>query len=176
MRIISGTLGGIRLNPPRNLPVRPTTDLAKGALFNILENNFDFSSIKVLDLFCGTGNISFEFASRACPDITSVDKDYGCVNFVKETAKKYEMPLHVFKADVIKFLKGVAEKYDMIFADPPYDFNEIHEIPKLVFEKGWIENSGWLIIEHASFVNMSADINYQETRTYGQSAFSIFKN
>jgi len=122
MRIIGGKLKGLRLNSPAKLPVRPTTDVAKEALFNILFNQFDFEKIRVLDLFSGTGNISMEFASRGVPDICSVDRDYGCYNYLKTLVKQYDLPaIKPFKADVFKFLESETEKYGLKFAVSPLD-------------------------------------------------------
>src|SRR4051812_48542130 len=136
MRIIGGSLRGLRLNPPKNLPVRPTTDLAKEALFNILQNQIELEGIKVLDLFCGTGNISLEFASREAAQVISVDRSVHCINYIKDTARQHHLDqIKTYKADVFKFLEMETEKYDLIFADPPYDLNRIPEIPKIIFEK-----------------------------------------
>jgi 16S rRNA (guanine966-N2)-methyltransferase len=175
MRIVSGRYKGIRINPPNNLPVRPTTDLSKEALFNILVNHFDLSSVKVLDLFAGTGNISYEFASRGAEDITAVDLNYRCIAFIKETAARLEMQgLKIIKASVFKFLETCREQFDIIFADPPYDMPDISTIPNLVFEKGLLAGEGWLIIEHSSLIRLEHLPYYRESRKYGQSTFSIF--
>src|ERR1044072_2784778 len=118
MRIIGGRLKGLRLNPPSNLPVRPTTDMAKEALFNILNNQYDFEELKVLDLFSGTGSLSIEFASRGCKEVISVDKNNGCYNFLKSTAKQHALDaIKANRADVFKFLEQETEKFDLIFAD-----------------------------------------------------------
>lgn len=175
MRIISGKHGGIRLAPPKNLPVRPTTDLSKEALFNILQNRFELSELSVLDLFAGTGNISFEFASRGCTDITAIDAHFGCCKFIADTATKLNMEgLNVQKADVFKYLGFITQPFDLIFADPPYDLSRIPELPDLVFNKQLINAGGWLIIEHASFTRLGNHPNFVEVRRYGQSSFSIF--
>jgi 16S rRNA (guanine966-N2)-methyltransferase len=176
MRIIGGTLKGLRLNPPKNLPVRPTTDLAKEALFNILQNQIEFEGLKVLDLFSGTGNISLEFASREAAKVTAVDRSIHCVNYVKDTACQHGL-IHIktYKADVFKFLDMETEKYDLIFADPPYDLNRIPEIPKIVFEKGLLNPDGMLIVEHQSLQNLSNHPAFVEQRKYGHSSFSFFR-
>jgi len=176
MRIISGKLKGIRFNPPKNLPVRPTTDMAKEALFNILQNQIDIDFIKVLDLFSGTGNISLEFASRNAVSVTSVDKNFGCYNYLKKVADEQKIDnLKVIKADVFKFLNEETEKFDLIFADPPYDLSRIPEIASLVFDKNLLVEDGILIIEHQSMQDLSNHPNFTDKRVYGYSAFSFFK-
>ncbi|RCH56126.1 16S rRNA (guanine(966)-N(2))-methyltransferase RsmD [Mucilaginibacter hurinus] len=175
MRIIGGTLRGLRLNPPTNLPVRPTTDLAKEALFNILQNRVQLEGINVLDLFSGTGNISFEFASRGALLVTAVDRNQGGINYVNDTARKHKLEnIKTFKADVFKYLEMETPTYDIIFADPPYDLNRIPEIPKLVFEKSLLSPGGLLIVEHQSMQNLSNHPAYTEQRKYGHSSFSFF--
>src|SRR5690625_1984773 len=124
MRIISGKHKGRRFSPPKKLPVRPTTDIAKEGLFNILWNRYDFTQLKVLDLFSGTGNISFEFASRGSSDITAVDQHYGCLKFIKRTAESLGENIRPLKNDVFRFLQHSPQSYDLIFADPPYDFSK----------------------------------------------------
>lgn len=177
MRIIGGKLKGIRLNPPKKLPVRPTTDMAKEALFNILENKIDLEALKILDLFSGTGNISLEFASRGAKEITSVDLNFGCVNYLKATSKELDLTqISVFKSDVFKYLNSETEKYDLIFADPPYDISRIPEIAQIVFEKQLLTDDGLLIIEHQSMQNLGNHPNFTEKRKYGYSAFSFFQN
>ena len=176
MRIIGGTLKGLRLNPPKNLPVRPTTDLAKEALFNILQNQITFDTIKVLDLFSGTGNIAFEFASRGAEQVLSVDRSIHCIHYIKDTAKQHQLNnIKTFKADVFKYLDMESEKYDLIFADPPYDLNRIPEIPKIVFEKKLLAPGGLLIVEHQSMQNLSQHPAFVEHRKYGYTSFSFFK-
>ena len=118
MRIISGQYKGRRLTAPKNLPVRPTTDMAKEALFNILNNQYYFDEISVLDLFAGTGNISYEFASRGTNNITCVDQNYGCIKYINETAESFEMPISTIKSDVFSFLENHKQPYTIVFADP----------------------------------------------------------
>jgi 16S rRNA (guanine(966)-N(2))-methyltransferase RsmD len=124
VRIISGKFKGRRIFPPKNLPVRPTTDMSKEALFNVLNNHFSFDSLKVMDLFSGTGNISYEFASRGSENITSVDGDFGCVKFIKQIAEEYDFNIAAIKSDVFKFLEKNTNSYDIIFADPPYALDQ----------------------------------------------------
>jgi 16S rRNA (guanine966-N2)-methyltransferase len=177
MRIIGGTLRGLRLNPPKNLPVRPTTDLAKEALFNILLNQIEFENIKVLDLFSGTGNISMEFASRGAAEVVSVDRSIHCVNYLKDTSRQHKLDqVKVYKEDVFKYLQMETEQYDLIFADPPYDLNKIPEIPKIVFERNILLPGALLIVEHQSMQNISQHRAFVEQRKYGHSSFSFYRN
>ena len=124
MRIISGKHKSRRLKAPKNLPVRPTTDMAKESLFNILNNTYYFDSISVIDLFSGTGNISYEFGSRGTETIYAIDAHFGCIKYINETAKTLDLPINTFKSDVYKFLEKTSIQADVIFADPPYDFEE----------------------------------------------------
>lgn len=177
MRIIGGRLKGLRLNPPKNLPVRPTTDLAKEALFNILQNKIEFEDIRVLDLFSGTGNISMEFASRGAERVIAVDRSIHCIHYVKDTARQHGLiNIKTFKDDVFKYLRLETDQYDLIFADPPYDMNQIPEIPKIVFEKNLLLPGGLLIVEHQSMQNLSNHPAFAEQRKYGHSSFSFFNN
>lgn len=176
MRIIGGKLKGIRFNAPESLPVRPTTDMAKEALFNILYNTYDFDSCAVLDLFCGTGNISFEFASRGIKHVTAVDKHSGCVYWVKSVIDKYKLnEIDVQKADVFKFLQSHTKSYQIIFADPPYDLPTIPLIPELVMKNNLLTDNGLLIVEHPSLLKLNNQPGYTETRRYGNSSFSFFE-
>jgi 16S rRNA (guanine966-N2)-methyltransferase len=175
MRIIGGKLKGLRINPPADLPVRPTTDLAKEALFNILLNQVDFEDIRVLDLFSGTGNISLEFASRGVPEIISVDRNFGCFKYLKDISKQLKLDtISAFKADVFKFLELETDPFDLIFADPPYDLTRIPEIAKLVFDRNLVKQGGYLIIEHPSMKKLDNHPNFREQRQYGSSSFSFF--
>jgi len=176
MRIIGGTLKGLRLNPPKNLPVRPTTDMAKEALFNILQNQIEFEGLKVLDLFSGTGNISLEFASRGAELVVAVDRNQPCIYYLKDTARQHQLNnIQTYKDDVFKYLQLESTQYDLIFADPPYDLNRIPEIPKTVFEKGMLTDGGMLIVEHQSLQNLGNHPAFVEQRTYGHSSFSFFR-
>lgn len=177
MRIISGKLKGKRLKAPKNLPVRPTTDMAKEALFNILNNSYYFSNIKVLDLFAGTGNISFEFGSRGTKDITSVDSHFGCIRYIRNTAKEQNLEIQSIKSDVYKFLGKTNVKYDVIFADPPYNFEKdsFMRIADLVYEKGMLNEDGVLIIEHSKHTDISKHPKFSYSKKYGGNTFSFFE-
>lgn len=176
-RIISGTYKGRRIGAPKKLPVRPTTDMAKEALFNILRSRYHFRSLRVLDLFAGTGNISYEFASRGTEQITAIDGHYGCVKFIEQTSKEFDFTIQTYKSDVYKFLERASGAFDIIFADPPYDFplDKFEHITQLVFGKSLLDPEGVLIIEHSKHTKLDHLEHFQETRNYGGNAFSFFE-
>lgn len=176
MRIISGQFKGRRITAPKKLPVRPTTDMAKESLFNILNNHYYFDDISVLDLFSGTGNICYEFASRGTTQITAVDEHYGCIRFINETSDQFEMNISTIKSDVFKFLENSSQQYTVIFADPPYDFplEEFTKIPELIFKNQLLENDGLLIVEHSKHTNLSDLDYYSHSKSYGGNTFSFF--
>ncbi|MCT4629679.1 RsmD family RNA methyltransferase [Winogradskyella sp.] len=176
MRIISGTYKGRKIVAPNKLPVRPTTDMAKEALFNILNNQYYFDDISVLDLFSGTGNICYEFASRGTEHITAVDDHYGCIKFINDTAASFEMPINTIKSDVFKFLENFRQKHTIIFADPPYNFDIdlFSKIPELIFQNNLLEEDGLLIIEHSKHTDLSHLDHYSHSKKYGGNMFSFF--
>ena len=178
MRIISGKLKGRRLKAPKNLPVRPTTDMAKEGLFNILNNLYYFDSTSVIDLFSGTGNISYEFASRGSKNIYAIDANYNCIKYIYNTAKELDLDINTYKSDVYKFLEKTSMKADIIFADPPYDFeaNKFLEIANTVFEKNMLNEEGVLIIEHSKHTDLSNHKNHSYDKRYGGNVFSFFEN
>ncbi|PZD79230.1 16S rRNA (guanine(966)-N(2))-methyltransferase RsmD [Mesonia sp. K7] len=177
MRIISGKYKGKRLIAPKKLPIRPTTDIAKEGLFNILRNRYYFDEIRVLDLFSGSGNIAYEFASRGVEEITAVDNHVGCLQFINKTAQELEFNIHTIKSDVYRFLEHHSGSYDIIFADPPYDFTDeqFQQIAQLVFESDLLAEEGTLIIEHAKHTQLNTTENFVEDRKYGGSVFSFFQ-
>ena len=182
MRIISGTHKSRRIIAPKNLPVRPTTDLAKEGLFNILANHFHmphplgWQDIKILDLFAGTGNITYEFASRGCKGITAVDINYKCVQFIKQQITSLDFHnINIIRYDVFKFLAVCKDSYDIIFADPPYEMADIELITDLVFENRLLSNGGWLVIEHKKEIEFSKHKHFTRQKKYGNVNFSIFK-
>ncbi|WP_127844833.1 RsmD family RNA methyltransferase [Psychroflexus aestuariivivens] len=177
MRIVSGSLKGRRIIAPKKLPVRPTTDMAKEGLFNILNHKVHFQDLVVLDLFAGIGSISFEFASRGTTTITSVDKNYECIKFLSKTNLELDTNLNLVKSDVFDFLEKTNNKFDLIFADPPYVF-EIEQLEKIEFlvrERKLLQNEGILILEHSKHTDLSHIETFSEQRRYGNSVFSFFK-
>ncbi len=176
MRIISGKFKGKIISAPKQLPVRPTSDFAKTALFNILANHFDFEEVSVLDLFCGTGNISYEFGSRGCSHLVAVDENLQGLKFVTETFIKLGMTeARIIRSDVFRFLESCHETYDIVFADPPYELKTTDQLPGIIFKKKLLKKSGWLIIEHQSKRKLESEIQPDEIRVYGNCAFSIYK-
>jgi len=177
MRIISGIYKSRKIVAPKNLPVRPTTDMAKESLFNIINNTFYFDELVVLDLFAGTGNISYEFASRGTEQITCVDQDFGCIKFINETAAAFKMPIQTIKSDVFTFLEKTTIQANIIFADPPYNFTDdvFSKIPELVFKNNLLLEDGLLIIEHSKHTDLSNLMNYSHSKSYGGNMFSFFE-
>lgn len=177
MRIISGSHKSRQIKAPKNLPVRPTTDMAKEALFNILVNHFDLEDVVVLDLFAGTGNITYEFASRGALGVTSIDTELRCIDFIRTTSKELGFDaVLAFRSDAFRYLQNTQNNYDIIFCDPPYDMEGIESIPQIVFEKKLLREDGWLIIEHSKRQNLGNLAGFRESRHYGNVNFTIFTN
>lgn len=178
MRIISGIHGGRRISPPAKMPyTRPTTDIAKEGLFNILQNNLEFDNLKVLDLFGGTGCISYELASRGTPDITIVEKDNKMYDFIKKTSEELKFAnFNVIKSDVFRFIESCNQQYDFIFAGPPYALSTIDDLPIQIFEKKILKPDGWFVLEHTPRNDYKKFAHYKTERNYGTTIFSIFIN
>jgi 16S rRNA (guanine966-N2)-methyltransferase len=178
MRIISGYLGGRKINPPAKMPhTRPTTDIAKEGLFNILQNKLDFEDLKTLDLFGGTGSISYELASRGVPDLTIVEKDPQMLAFIKKTAESLKIEnLKLVRSEVFRFIEQCNEKFDFIFAGPPYALQTIDDLPKLIFERSLLNEEGWFVLEHTPRNNYETFPHFSSSRNYGTTVFSIFIN
>ncbi|GAA4318828.1 RsmD family RNA methyltransferase [Compostibacter hankyongensis] len=176
MRIIGGKYGGQRIQPPAHMPhTRPTTDIAKEGLFNIIENSFNLEGIRTLDLFGGTGCISYELASRGADDLTIVEKDARQAQFIRKTADRLGIPnLQLLKTDVFRFLQQCDGQYDFIFAGPPYALREIDQLPVLVFEKNILRAGGWFVLEHTPRNDYSRHPRFYRQRNYGTTIFSIF--
>lgn len=176
MRIIGGEHGGRRFNPPGNMPyTRPTTDIAKEGLFNILQHKLDFESLKTLDLFGGTGSISYELASRGVPDLTIVEKDVQMYAFIKKTAEELRLGnMKVVKADVFKFIDNCTNRFDFIFAGPPYALTAIDDLPRKIFEKRLLNKDGWFVLEHTPRNDYKTFPFYKSERNYGTTIFSFF--
>jgi 16S rRNA (guanine966-N2)-methyltransferase len=178
MRIIGGTHGGRRFNPPTNMPyTRPTTDIAKEGLFNILQNMMDFEDIQSLDIFGGTGSISYELASRGAAELTIIERDKNMSAFIKKTAAEFGFTnIKLVQAEVFKFLKTCVGQYDFIFAGPPYALVEIDEIPNIIFEKNLVKPEGVFILEHTPRNNYEDHPNFIKVKNYGTTLFSFFGN
>lgn len=161
---------------PATLPVRPTTDFAKEALFNILNNHFDFESIHVLDLFAGTGNISYEFASRNALSVLAVDSNQDCTSFIAQTALKLEFhQLQAMRSDALGFIQKCNRSWDVIFADPPFDFDLTAQIPDLVIENNLLNEDGLFVLEHSVRHSFELNACLVDQRRYGAICFSMFR-
>lgn len=175
MRIVSGKYRGRRFSPPSNFKARPTTDFAKENLFNILNNEIDWEETTALDLFGGTGSISFELASRECKHVTCVEKNPIHAAFIEKVKDQLKVTnLRIFKMDVFKYLEHNKDQFDLIFADPPYDMKNFEEVPRLVFEKNILKEGGIFIMEHSKDYDFSNYPLFVQKRTYGSVNFSIF--
>lgn len=175
MRIISGKYKGRKIEPPGKLPVRPTTDFAKEGLFNVLTNMIDFEETEALDLFAGTGNISFELISRGCVSVLSVEQNFHCIKFINSMCEKLnEHNLRTQTADVFRFLGFCTRQFDLIFADPPFELDNAQLIPGIVFERKLLKPGGMLIMEHSERFDFSTYPNFSQTRHYGKVNFSFF--
>lgn len=176
MRIVSGECKGRIFSPPKSIKARPTTDIAKEGLFNIINNSFNFEDIAVLDLFSGTGSISFEFASRGCRSIHLVEMNFTHFQFIRKIQQELNFTQIVpIRHDAYKFLKSCNITFDIIFADPPYEFKGIEQIPELVLKNKLLNNNGWLIVEHSKRIDLSELDGYWQTRNYGNVHFSFFR-
>ena len=177
MRIISGKYRGKTIIAPRNLPVRPTTDFAKEALFNVLNNRYFLEDLHVLDLFAGTGNISYEFASRGVRAVTAVDANYNCVRFIKKTAEALGFEsIDAVKSDVKVYLDRAYGKWDVVFADPPYDIDFHHELIEKVLGRNLLAEEGVFILEHPNTLHFEDHPNCVDSRKYGHVHFSFFES
>ncbi len=175
MRIIAGNLRGRRLNPPANLPVRPTTDMARESLFNILNNYVDYEELTVMDLFAGTGAVSFEFVSRGAKDVTSIDINNACTEYIKSAAQQMNISnIHVVRADVFDLLKRAYKKFDMIFADPPYALQDLPNLPDIVFQSDVLTEDGIFVLEHPKEYSFDDHPHFWQHRAYGKVNFTFF--
>ena len=176
MRIISGTFGGRRFNPPANIPARPTTDIAKEGLFNTLEHMMDIEGSKTCDIFGGTGSISYELVSRGAADLTLIERDPKSISFIVKTAKDlgFYDKMKIIKGDVFKFMKQSTEQYDFIFAGPPYALQNIDDLPLLVFEKNMLAPNGIFVLEHTPRNDYQSHPNFTRMKNYGTTVFTFF--
>lgn len=176
MRIVGGDFGGRRFNPPAKIPARPTTEVAKEGLFNILNNMIDFEGLKTCDLFGGTGSISYELASRGATDLTLIERDNTTIRFIKETVKTLGIQgkIRIVQGDVFQFIKNSTEQYDFIFAGPPYALETIDEIPDMVFDKKMLTGEGIFVLEHTPRNDYQKHSNFLKMKNYGTTVFSFF--
>ena len=177
MRIIGGEHGGRKFNPPSKMPyTRPTTDIAKEGLFNVLQHKLDIPSLKTLDLFGGTGSISYELASRGAEDLTIVEKDNAMFSFIKKTMTDLRIEgMKPVKMDVFKFMQQCTDQFDFIFAGPPYALSEIDDIPRIIFERGLLRPGGWFVLEHTPRNDYKQFPFYRQEKNYGTTIFSVFE-
>ena len=176
MRIISGKYRGRAINPPRNLRARPTTDFAKENLFNVLNNLVDYEELDVLDLFAGTGSISYEFASRGARSVTSVEINAVHYNFIRQTARQLGCDnIFVVKANAFLYLRSCPKQFDMIFSDAPYDLEGSEQIVDLVLNGNLLREGGIFIFEHSDKKSFEANPYFWQSRSYGSVQFSFFK-
>ena len=176
MRIISGKYKGRRITVPKSFKARPTTDFAKENLFNVLNNYIDFQETVALDLFSGTGSISYELVSRGCPEVHAVEHNFRMYRAIKENAALLGMSgLQVFRADVFGFVSHAGHSYDLVFADPPYELKNIDALPGLIFGHKLLNPGGWFILEHSGKYDFTAHDFFEEKRAYGSVNFSIFR-
>lgn len=178
MRIVGGEFRGRRFTPPTKTPARPTTDIAKEGLFNILQNMMDLEDIKTLELFGGTGNISYELASRGAAELTIVEQDRGNINFIIKTTKELDVydRFKIIKGDAFKFMKNSNEQYDLIFADAPYALPNMDDIPMMVFEHGLLAPDGIFVHEHTHSNDYQQHPNFLRMKNYGTTVFTFFNN
>ncbi len=176
MRIITGQFKGRHFDIPRTFKARPTTDFAKENIFNVLNGYIDFDGITALDLFAGTGSISLELVSRGCKEVVSVEKDRDHARFIADCMKKINAENDILiRGDVFRFLKSCHQKFDLIFADPPYALPELDTLPDLVFEHDQLAADGVFVFEHGKHNDFSAHPRFKEHRSYGSVNFSIFR-
>jgi len=175
MRIIAGKFRGKRISPPSNIKARPTTDFAKEGLFNVLRNHMNLEDIRFLDVFSGTGNISYELFSRGARSGDAVDISLASQKFRKKMIDQLDVDMVSYKMEGMRYLRTCKKKYDLIFCDPPYSFKAYNKIPALVFGQGLIVNNGMLVVEHPAEISFVKENNFVEQRTYGRVNFSIFR-
>ncbi len=177
MRIISGYYKGRKLNLPKNFALRPTTDMAKESLFNILRNHIDFEEIDALDLFSGTGSISYELVSRGAKSVLAVEQNGQHIRFIESIIQKLEIEnMRILRMDVFSFFKTNKRDFDLVFADPPYDLPELENIPDQIFSNNMLKSEGLFVLEHPRLSSFRTHPNFFEHRNYGSVNFSFFKN
>jgi 16S rRNA (guanine(966)-N(2))-methyltransferase RsmD len=176
MRIISGIYGRRRFQIPPSFSARPTTDFAKENLFNVIENLIDWDDLTALDLFAGTGSISFELLSRGCRSVTAVELNQAHASFIRKVAGELKTDaLQLIRGDVFRYLRSPGQAFDFIFADPPYALKELPELPRLVLDGKLLRKDGIFVLEHSKEHDFSAWPQFHQKRVYGSVNFSIFR-
>jgi len=176
VRIISGSYKGRRINPPASLPVRPTTDYAREGLFNVLNNLIEYTDISVLDLFAGTGNISYEFISRGAREVLAIDIERRCVDFINSTAHDLKMEgLLARRMNVLVFIRQARVSFDLVFADPPYEMADVTRLPGSILASALVRPGGWLVMEHSGTYRFDHQPGFYQFREYGKVKFTLFR-
>lgn len=177
MRIVGGKYRGRVFTPGKTFKARPTTDMAKESLFNVLQNYIDLEGTKTLDLFSGTGSISYELASRGSENVTAVEINPAHIQFIKEVIERLgEKNIRIVKSNAFVFAKRIKEQFDLIFADPPYDHPQFAEVADLIFNNNLLKPGGIFILEHSAQFDYARHPNFKELRRYGSVHFSIFES
>lgn len=175
MRIISGFLKGRKIEPPKNFTARPTTDFAREGLFNLLFNRKELQGAKVLDLFAGSGTVGFEFVSRGAAEVVSVDSDMNVVKFIRQKAEELNTPqIKPFRFDALQYISRAGGTFDIVFCDPPFERENLTEIPDAVFAHKLLKEDGLLVLEHEDKWSFDTHPHYLEDRTYGRVKFTFF--
>ena len=175
MRIIGGKYGRRRFDVPTNITARPTTDFARENIFNVLSNMTDFEGLQALDLFAGTGAVSFEFLSRGCASVTAVEKAPTQQKFITKVAQALgDRNLNLVRGDALRFIASSPKAYDIIFADPPYDMEGFADIPGAILSSGLVKPGSIVVVEHNKKHDFSSLPEFREHRAYGSVNFSIF--
>lgn len=176
MRIIGGKFGRRRVDTPKGMECRPTTDKAKESLFNILQNRIDFDDMKALDLFSGTGSIAYELVSRGCSKVIGVEKNKAQLTFMHQVRSQFDMPeLIIRKADALRFVEQYSGSFDFIFIDPPYSYPDYEKLLETIFERGLLKENGTLVIEHDTRHDFSKNPRFEEHRSYSKVNFTFFE-
>lgn len=176
MRVISGKFKGRKFQAPSNIRARPTTDMAREGLFNVLNQKIDLDGLTVLDLFAGTGSVSLEFLSRGAEHVTAIDMDLTSKKHLEKVKKNWGLTnLKVVKANAFSLAKKANQAFDLVFADPPYSHKKFEEIPEIIMESGWLRDDSLFILEHSDAFDFSSRKNFLEHRNFGNVNFSLFQ-
>lgn len=176
MRITGGSLKGRRPAIVKGFAGRPTTEFGRESLFNLLRTRVDIDGLDVLDLFAGTGMVSMEFASRGAASVLSIDGDARAMRHLKQTFDVLGLEnCQAVRADVGAYLTRVPQAFDLVFADPPYDWPDLLKLPQMIVDASMLQPGDWFIVEHGERTDLSMNPGFQESRKYGQVHFSLFR-